>query len=86
MSDIIKKVSDAVVKAANGKAITDREWQEIMRRVKAQTERMVSITFMDGDEERKIDVPAGSKQYADNAGILLRHGIPFAVKPLWEVE
>lgn len=84
MSDIIKKVSDAVVKAANGETITDREWQEIMRRVRVQTERMVLITFMDEDTERRAEVPAGSKQYAETTSMLLRHGIPFAVKPLWE--
>lgn len=86
MADIIKKVSDAVVRAANGETITDREWQEIMRRVKAQTERMVLITFMDGDTERRAEAPAGSKQYVETTSMLLRHGIPFAVKPLWESE
>ena len=86
MSDIIKKVSDAVVKAANGETITVREWQEIMRRVTVQTERMVLITFMDEGTERRAEVPAGSKRYAETTSMLLRHGIPFAVKPLWEGE
>ena len=84
MSDMIKKVSDAVVKAANGETITDSEWKEIMRQVRAQTEKMVLITFMDEDTVRSAEVPAGSRQYMETTSMLLRHGVPFSVKPLWE--
>ena len=86
MSDMIKKVSDAVVKAANGENITDSEWKEIMRRVRLQTEKMVLITFMDEDTERRAEVPAGSRQYMETTSMLLRHGVPFSVKPLWEEQ